>query len=187
MDFQIALSSLSVFRYVTDVVNQVPLSVMDRILHRNDMICASVDLIEKAPWLKKSKQHGLQIFEDGQWKKGDLDLVSKVEGQVWLCLYNLLIEPECRRIFQYDERNYEIIQRLRNYFNEGLVNQLPMLEALWRHMEEMAIMKPHLSAARPRPVVEEVSTLYCFYFMEKESAYNEPYCPSDSRHVGQNP
>lgn len=82
MEFAIAISTLSVCRYITDVVNEISLSAMDRILHRNDMICAMVDLIEKAPWLKKSKLSGVQIFDGGQWKKGDVELISTTEGQV---------------------------------------------------------------------------------------------------------
>ena len=37
-----------------------------------------------------------------------------------------------------------------------MTNQLPPLEALWRHLEEMALLQPHLSAPKVRPVVEAV-------------------------------
>lgn len=87
MDFGIAISSLSVFRYITDQITQVPLSVMSRILFYHEMACSCVHLIEKAPWLKKGKDQKVSRFENGVWSlvpHSDLPRLCKIEAQVYI-------------------------------------------------------------------------------------------------------
>jgi hypothetical protein len=85
MDFGIAISSLSVFRYITDQITHVSLSVMSRILFYHEMACSCVYLIEKAPWLRKGKDQKLSRFENGTWSlvpQSDLPRLCKIEAQV---------------------------------------------------------------------------------------------------------
>jgi hypothetical protein len=108
LDYSIAISVLSVFRYISDFLPKMPLNVIHRVLTRNDMIALCAQLIDTAPWLKKTL-NGFELFETGKWKrlsKSDTLIVSKTEGQVWLTLYNLLMDPECRKTYHYYETNY---------------------------------------------------------------------------------
>jgi hypothetical protein len=111
------MSSLSVFRYITENITHVSLSVMSRILFFHEMICSCVYLIEKAPWLRKkpTNQKQLQRFDSGIWKDisvEDLPLLSKIEAQVWLTLYHLLLEPECRKKYDFNDHNKSIVLRV---------------------------------------------------------------------------
>jgi hypothetical protein len=111
LDFSIAISTLSVFRYISEFLPKFPLNVINRVLKRNDMIALCAQLIDTAPWIKKTMK-GYQLFETGKWRplsKTDSLLVSKTEGQVWLSLYNLLMDPECRKAYQYYDTNYPLV------------------------------------------------------------------------------
>ncbi len=51
-------------------------------------------------------------FEGIEWqeiKTEDVEMIGKVEGQIWLALYNLMCEPECRKKYEYDQRRQEIV------------------------------------------------------------------------------
>ncbi|RKO94104.1 hypothetical protein BDK51DRAFT_18762, partial [Blyttiomyces helicus] len=144
LNFTIAMSTLSIFRYLTDHITDLPLSVMTRILNTNDMVGSAVYLVERAPWLQKRANGTFRRFEDGGWKDvaaADMDRLGKVEAQLWFALYNLLIDTECRRKYEYDERKRDVILRLRAYFTPDLVDQLPFLVTLQRHLEELSIMQ----------------------------------------------
>lgn len=116
MDFTVAINSLSILRYITDVVFSAPLSVMTRLLKDHDVICSLVYLIEKAPWLRSfKKMNSFEKFEDGRWKtvsKEDVLLLGKVEAQIWLSLYNLLLEPECQKAYNYNTNNHMTVLKV---------------------------------------------------------------------------
>ncbi|XP_058534487.1 zinc finger MYND domain-containing protein 10 isoform X5 [Ochotona princeps] len=98
MEFEIALKALSVLRYITDCVDSLPLSVLSRMLSTHNLPCLLVELLEHSPW---SRREGgkLQRFEGGRWHTvapSEQQKLSKLDGQVWLALYNLLLSPEAR-------------------------------------------------------------------------------------------
>lgn len=47
LEFGIAIHALSVLRFITDYVNEVPLAVLHRLLNTNDMVVQLVYLLEK--------------------------------------------------------------------------------------------------------------------------------------------
>lgn len=84
MDFAIATSCISLFRYITDAISSLPLSVLTQVLTVKDMVCVLVHLLEKGPWIRKNGDR-LERFEAGIWhsiSEDDLSLVGKIEGQV---------------------------------------------------------------------------------------------------------
>jgi hypothetical protein len=121
MDFTVAINSLSILRYITDAILAAPLSVMTRLLNDHDVICSLVYVIEKAPWLKsQKKENKFEKFEDGRWKvvsKDEVMLLGKVEAQIWLSLYNLLLEPECQKKYNYNMHNHAVVLRVSLTFN----------------------------------------------------------------------
>ena len=109
------MCSLSIFRYLTDHILSLPLSAMTRILNTNDMLGNMSILLERSPWFQRSsKKKKIQRWE-GEWREIDMEnaeAVGKIEGQVWLSLYNLLVEPECRKVYEYDERRKETVLKV---------------------------------------------------------------------------
>ncbi|TPX32886.1 hypothetical protein SmJEL517_g04092 [Synchytrium microbalum] len=165
LDYAIATSTMSIFRYLTDYITDLSLTAMTRILNTNDMICSCVSVMERAPWLRKTQQHGMQRFEDGKWKNvtvEDVSVLGKVEAQMWIALYNMLLEPECRKKYEYTTSRQSKILRLRDFITESLVDQLPVLVGLQRALEELSIMQPpdDPSVHRRGAMIEQVSELY---------------------------
>ena len=108
----------------------------------------------------------LEKFIDNKWQPvshEDRHRLTKLEGQVWLCLYNLLMEETCRKRYNFNTVRKEAIMRvgillckelvskavisdfvvdnqLKPHFNEVLIDQIPMLGELRRFVEEMALV-----------------------------------------------
>lgn len=101
-------------RYLTEHLAD-NLSATTRMLKDHDFICSLVFLIEKAPWFRVNKDKEYERYQDNMWKvipKDDLYLLGKVEAQVWIALYNLLLDPECQKNYNYNNYNHEIILRV---------------------------------------------------------------------------
>lgn len=124
MDFNVAISCLNLFRYITDNIAKLPLSALTYILNLKDFPCMLVLLLEKGPWIRKLSnqkltnldQRQFERYEEGKWtgpfSSDDLEVITKTEGQIWLSLMNLLLEPECRRKYEYSQHNHQIILRV---------------------------------------------------------------------------
>ncbi|TPX40706.1 hypothetical protein SeLEV6574_g06465 [Synchytrium endobioticum] len=164
LDYAIAIGALSIFRYLTDYITDLSLTAMTRILNTNDMICSAVSVMERAPWLRRIKQ-GMQRYEDGKWRtisSDDYAVLGKVEAQLWIALYNMLVEPECRRKYEYSTSRQANILRLRDFITETLVDQLPVLVGLQRALEELTIMQPpdDPTIIKRGALIAQVSELY---------------------------
>ncbi|KAJ3120343.1 Zinc finger MYND domain-containing protein 10 [Nowakowskiella sp. JEL0407] len=139
LDFSIAISVLSILCSITDQCAELPISVLTRILNTNNMLPPLACLISRSPWLKRKDGRGIRVFENGSWKDGDPEALSKSEAQVWLCLYNMLMEPTCQQKYDFNDARKEAVLGLRPYLNERLFNQLPILPDLLRHLEQLSI------------------------------------------------
>ncbi|KAL7751407.1 Zinc finger MYND domain-containing protein 10 [Sorochytrium milnesiophthora] len=165
IDFSVALTSLSVVRYLSEHIVDLPLSVMTRMLNTNDLVCALVYLMENAPWKQRSASGQYKVFDGTSWKvvpEEDRLLVGSIEGQVWLALYNLLVEPECQRKYECTDHRRATILRLKKQFesNATLLDQIPPLEGLLRYLEHLTMMTPPDSATAKRGLwVEEMPQL----------------------------
>jgi hypothetical protein len=63
-------------------------------------------------WWRRRVGSKLEKFEDYRWKAvaaDDLLLLTRTEGQVWLALLNLLLDPVCRKHYQYNTHRKNII------------------------------------------------------------------------------
>lgn len=60
--------------------------------------------------------------------------------QVWIALYNVIQDGECRRKYEFSDHNKNELLKLRGHFNDVLIDQLPVLNELRRSMEELAVM-----------------------------------------------
>lgn len=83
-----------------------------------------------------------QKYDEHQWKDvepANLLKLTQIEGQPWLTVHALLLEPECRRRYQLSSHRKNQLGRLRKYLNEVLVDQLPILVDLQRYIDETTI------------------------------------------------
>ncbi|EGD72471.1 hypothetical protein PTSG_11593 [Salpingoeca rosetta] len=158
--FQIAVRAVSILRYITDHITCLPLSATTRILNTHDMPCALVELAVHPPWVREVDGRVEKLQENQKWEPiapSERLQLSKYEAQVWLALYNLLMEPECRRKYQFNTYNKNQILRLRAFLNDVILDQIPPLTELRRSLEELSIMQP--PAAEANVVIEQMPEL----------------------------
>ncbi|NWX94341.1 ZMY10 protein, partial [Nothoprocta pentlandii] len=146
MEFEISLKALSVLRFITDQVASLPLSALTRLLNTHNVPCLLVELLEHCPWSCREAGRGvLKKFENGAWHvvpPEDHLKMTKLDGQVWLALYNLLLSPECRRKYHFDGFNKSQLLKLRAFLTDVLLDQLPNLVEMQRFLSHLAVSEP---------------------------------------------
>ncbi|KAG0620258.1 hypothetical protein M758_4G202400 [Ceratodon purpureus] len=130
-EFGIAICSISVLRYLTDFMGDLPLSVMARMLDCHDILMALIPLVENPPWQRKRTRSGKPITEkyaEGKWTEvqaSDRFKLTKTDAQLWLCIYNLIVDKRCRLKYTYDDfRRSTVLKAV-----EQLVIQVPQTTA----------------------------------------------------------
>ncbi|XP_003410136.2 zinc finger MYND domain-containing protein 10 [Loxodonta africana] len=141
MEFEIALKALSVLRYITDCMDSLSLSTLSRMLRTHNLPCLLVELLEHSPW---SRQDGskLQRFEGGHWQTvapSEQQKLSKLDGQVWIALYNLLLSPEAQARYCLTSFAKGQLLKLQAFFTDTLLDQLPNLADLQNFLAHLAL------------------------------------------------
>lgn len=94
---------------------------------------------------------------EGKWQKISIEdryLIPKIEGQIWLALYQLLLSPHCLQKYEYTDYNKNRITKLRAHLNEVVLDQMPHLVQLQRFLEQLSFMEP--PAVKKQLVLEQV-------------------------------
>ncbi|XP_044129225.1 zinc finger MYND domain-containing protein 10 isoform X1 [Bufo gargarizans] len=188
LDFDIALKCLSVLRYVTDHTDSLPLSVTTRLLNTHNLPCALVELLHSRPWSRRTKGQ-MQTYESGRWlpvPAEDQQKMTKLDGQVWISLYNLLLRTECQRKYHIDSFVRGQLLKLRSYLTDVLIDQLPNLADLQRFLSHLSVSE----AAPPKKelVIEQVPEVWDSVVRENSGKWKaiakhqvkQAFSPSDS-------
>ncbi|XP_002132177.2 zinc finger MYND domain-containing protein 10 [Ciona intestinalis] len=144
MNFEIAVKAVSILRYITDAIESLPLSTSGRLMNTHNIPCLLVELLEHPPWTKRSGGK-LMKYIDSQWQQvvgPDALQLTKIEGQVWLALYNVLMNPICISKYNFSSFNKEQILKLRSHMNEVLMDQLPVLGQLQAYLQQLSMTEP---------------------------------------------
>ncbi|NXN17364.1 ZMY10 protein, partial [Indicator maculatus] len=160
MEFEISLKALSVLRFITDQVESLPLSALTRMLNTHNLPCLLVQLVEHCPW-SYWEAGKFKKFENGTWHvvpPEDQVKMTKLDGQVWLALLNLLLNPECQRKYHFNGFNKSQLLKLRAFLTEVLIDQLPNLVEIQRFLSHLAVTEP----APPKKdlVLEQVPVIW---------------------------
>eukprot|EP00164_Ancoracysta_twista_P007032 GFYU01009905.1.p1 GENE.GFYU01009905.1~~GFYU01009905.1.p1 ORF type:complete len:508 (-),score=140.68 GFYU01009905.1:64-1437(-) len=158
IQFTVCMCALTITRYMTESLNNLPLAVMTRFLMSNDMPICLVPLLETPPWqLKKGEK--TWKFTDSQWqlvKPEEMQRVTKYEAQVWLSLYNLIMDTECKKKYELTQYRLDQVGRVRKLMNETLLDQIPMLNDFMRFLEESSIAKVGGAPSQNMFMIEQV-------------------------------
>ncbi|XP_026581183.1 zinc finger MYND domain-containing protein 10 [Pseudonaja textilis] len=144
MEFEISLRALSVFRFITDVIENLPVSAVTRVLNTHNFPCLLVQLLEHCPWTNREGGK-LKKFENGSWYEvapEDRMKMTKLDGQVWLALYNLLLSPECQRKYEFNNFNKGQLLKLRAFLTDVLIDQFPNLLEMQKYLSHLAVTDP---------------------------------------------
>ncbi|GLD69372.1 nitrogen permease regulator 2-like protein [Lates japonicus] len=142
LEFEISLKAVSVLRYVTDHTNSI--SVINRMLCTHNMPCVLVQLIDCSPW-SRFREGKVEKYINSKWQKipaEDHLKMTKLDGQVWISLYNLLLKEDCQRKYDFNNFNKSQLLKLRSFLTEVLVDQLPNLVELQRFLAHLAVTDP---------------------------------------------
>ncbi|ETO33832.1 hypothetical protein RFI_03270 [Reticulomyxa filosa] len=109
-----------------------------------------VSLIENHPFIRrKEKKHEntkltiTEKFENNQWIEYDASNVarmSKIEANLWLCVYNLFMDKEVRKRYEINEFRQNHLLKLRKFLSPMTLDQLPVLVDMKRSLEELALL-----------------------------------------------
>nr|AAK21199.1 Blu protein [Mus musculus] len=160
MEFEISLKALSVLRYITDCVDSLSLSTLNRMLRTHNLPCLLVELLEHSPWSRRVGGK-LQHFESGRWQTvapSEQQKLNKLDGQVWIALYNLLLSPEARARYCLTSFAKGQLLKLQAFLTDTLLDQLPNLADLKGFLA-------HLSLAETQPpkkdlVLEQIPEIW---------------------------
>uniref|UniRef100_A0A5F5Q094 Zinc finger MYND domain-containing protein 10 n=1 Tax=Equus caballus TaxID=9796 RepID=A0A5F5Q094_HORSE len=139
MEFEIALKALSVLRYITDCVDR-QWSVLQtmQLVHSKYMQC-----LHPVCWFLSPGK--LQQFEGSRWQTvapSEQQKLSKLDGQVWIALYNLLLSPETRARYCLTSFAKGQLLKLRAFLTDTLLDQLPNLADLQSFLTQLALAEP---------------------------------------------
>eukprot|EP00057_Strongylocentrotus_purpuratus_P030509 XP_781892.3 PREDICTED: zinc finger MYND domain-containing protein 10 [Strongylocentrotus purpuratus] len=156
IQFDVSIKAISIFRYITDHLSSLSLSVTTRILNTLDIPSLLVQLVDDPPWTKY-KDGKLSKYIDNKWQEvapADRLQLTRLEGQVWIALFNLLMGPDCQQKYAFNPHNKAQILKLRSHLTEVLVDQIPNLCELQRYLSNLSMMDP--PAAQTGIVLEQV-------------------------------
>ncbi|CAN0269960.1 unnamed protein product, partial [Laminaria digitata] len=143
-EFRVCVTAVALLRFLCEHLHRLPLGVMTRVLDTHDVLLGLVILVENPPWTRRTDKGTWQKFVDLEWKNvpaTDLLKVTKTEGQIWLAMYHLMCEEECRKRYHFNSMRKGNILRARKYLNDVLLDQLPVLAGVQRYMDELTIME----------------------------------------------
>jgi zinc finger MYND domain-containing protein 10 len=106
LEFSICMMCVSIMRFITDHVKHLPLNVVHHMLVETDMLSLFVPLVEERPWLRTNKKNEREIFEGQKWvfiPKEEYGRLPKLEAQVWIAVYNIFMDNECKSKYELNE------------------------------------------------------------------------------------
>ncbi len=195
LDLSIALSSISILRYITDHLTQLPFPVRHHMMDVKDIPMLLVALMEFKPWIKRvaklgvnlnansksslreSSEYEEEIYENNKWVKLNSlgNKLCKIEAQIWISLFNLFMNQDNTKKYEITEFRKNNLLRLRKYMNDNLFDQIQPLQQMYRALEEMSLMNCNSSTTNNPFIVEMIPALYTNMNQSKknESYYSE--------------
>merc|ERR1711998_376371 len=163
LEFQCCMTALSILRFLSEHMTKLDLGVMGRIISPNDLPMQLVPLLDVSPWTHRTKANGnLRAFVNGKWEtqdEADYLRLNKYQAQVWLSIYNMVMEPVMRQKYDINSYRKNVLVDLRKYFNTALIDQLPVLGDLQRTIEELNMMNAQEAAQQSFFMLEQVMTM----------------------------
>jgi len=160
IEYTTAMSCITLMRFLTEHISVLPVSVPRQLLDNLDVLMILVPLMEATPWQRRTKE-GMEKYVENKWmriERKDRFRLCKLEAQVWLTIYNLLMDKGCRAMYDFTNYRKEVLTRLKRYINDLLKDQLPILKDLQRLLEEISMMQMP-APAKPLHLVVPVARI----------------------------
>ncbi|XP_045885328.1 zinc finger MYND domain-containing protein 10 isoform X1 [Micropterus dolomieu] len=186
VEFEITLKASSVLRYITDHTESI--SVISRMLCTHNMPCVLVQLIDCCPWSRR-REGEVEKYINGRWQKIPVEdhlKMTKLDGQVWISLYNLLLKEDCQRKYDFNSFNKNQLLKLRGFLTEVLIDQMPNLMELQRFLAHLAVTDP--APPKKELILEQIPEIWDHIVRENSGKWKaitkyqvkETFNPSES-------
>ncbi|MEQ2309640.1 Zinc finger MYND domain-containing protein 10 [Ameca splendens] len=186
LEFEISLKAVSVLSYIADHTDSI--SVINRMLCTHNMPCLLVQLIESCPW-SRNKKGEVEKYINGKWKRipaEDHLKMTKLDGQVWLALYSLILKEDCQRKYDFNNFNKNQLLKLRGFLTDVLIDQLPNLVELQRFLAHLAVTDP--APPKKELILEQIPETWSQIVRDNSGKWKaiakyqvkETFSPSDS-------
>ncbi|XP_074500793.1 zinc finger MYND domain-containing protein 10 [Sebastes fasciatus] len=185
-EFEISLKAVSVLRFITDHTESI--SVINRMLCTHNMPCVLVQLVDCCPW-SRCEEGEVEKYINGRWQKipaEDHLKMTKLDGQVWISLFNLLLKEDCQRKYDFNNFNKNQLLKLRGFLTEVLIDQLPNLVELQRFLAHLTVTDP--APPKKELVLEQIPEMWSHIVRENSGKWKaiakyqvkETFSPSES-------
>ncbi|PAA58283.1 hypothetical protein BOX15_Mlig027174g1, partial [Macrostomum lignano] len=147
LEFELALKCVTVSSNLLTNSKSLSLSALTRALNVHDYPLLFASLIELRPWKLRHPSTG-QCYQyvDNGWQTVDQaefnSGIVKLEGCVWLALYEMLTNSECQRKYEMTNYRKNFLLKLRSHLHETVLDQLSFLVPLRQGLEHMALLEP---------------------------------------------
>lgn len=142
INFLVAMSCISIIRYITDHLQALPFPITNHILNTKDAPMILVELIDVRPWeyTEENSREVTKIFSENSWINVQdnpkiLGVLNQYEGQVWISIYNLFLMHSTK--YEITEFRKNVLLKLKKYMHQRLYDALPPLVNLYRSLEEL--------------------------------------------------
>eukprot|EP00488_Nonionellina_sp_1-RS-2012_P001275 TRINITY_DN2033_c0_g1_i1.p1 TRINITY_DN2033_c0_g1~~TRINITY_DN2033_c0_g1_i1.p1 ORF type:complete len:141 (-),score=33.88 TRINITY_DN2033_c0_g1_i1:771-1193(-) len=123
LEFTICSCAVSIIRFITEHLSKAPISVMERVLNTNEMIMTLISLIENKPWSQRTDK-GIEKYNGNnkfiQVDRDNMFRLTKIEGELWLSVYNLLLDKSCGNKYELNTFRRNEILKLKQYLTRPL-------------------------------------------------------------------
>lgn len=167
--FEIGIKAVSILSCLAQNINNIPLCVLHRLLNVHDTPLLFVNLISEMPWERRLENGEVEAYIDGKWQKTDIHKVSKMEGQLWISLFKLLLDSECQKKYHFNEFRKEQVMKLKSKINEVIIDQIPILHEMLCFLEHLSVFAP--PPAKSDIVIEQVSEIWDLLMKENKGKW----------------
>ena len=175
------MKCISILRYLTDHLENLPLGVTTRLVVTQDLPVILANLLDMKPWIRIGNGNITRIFEGSEWTLEEEDtarVIPKIEGQVWIALYNLLSKKQCTDKYELHHYRVNVLEKLAGQINDSITRQLPILEKLKEWLLRLSIVKPQAQAAKDLVLIEAVAEIH----QSLENRYAQRYDEIAEKH-----
>ncbi|KAG5311054.1 ZMY10 protein, partial [Acromyrmex insinuator] len=157
-EFDIGMRCISILHYLIEILDNLPLCAISRMLAIHDVPYLFVQLIENQPWKKQNENDEVLMYE-GSWRKiksSEIGKINKREGQVWFGLRELLLNPKCSPYYEITEHRLSQLSKLQKHLHDDILDQIAPLIELKRWLAYLNISPAMPSSNLTCPVRIEV-------------------------------
>jgi hypothetical protein len=156
--YSTAVCAVSIVRYFTEHLPHMHVSILARAIETHDLVLSLIPLLEVKPF-ERFINGKVEKFVDQKWQvcpPEDRMKLTKTEGQIWLGIYNLLMERKVRDRYELNTMRKDQIILIKKHFNDVLVDQLPLLAELRRFVEELILVQPPPPTSSSLAIIEQI-------------------------------